>query len=213
MAHSKSLVAPYFGDLEQQQDTNMLGMWVFLVTEVMLFAGIFLVYLVYFYNYEAGFRAASSELGVPLAALNTVVLLCSSLTMAMAVRSAQLNKQRALVIFLALTFILGATFLGIKGYEYYEKWLHHLIPGPNFHFEGEFVQQAALFFALYFATTGLHATHMVIGGTVLFILIVKAMRGVYSSTNFDVIENMGLYWHFVDIAWVFIFPLYYLIGV
>ncbi|HMQ55283.1 MAG TPA: cytochrome c oxidase subunit 3 [Anaerolineae bacterium] len=211
MAHSKSIVAPYFGDLEQQQDTNMLGMWVFLVTEVMLFGGIFLVYAVYFYNYLPAFHEASLELDVVLSTINTFVLLCSSLTMAMAVRSAQLSKQNALVLFLILTFILGGVFLGIKGYEYYEKWTHHLIPGPNFHFEGQYAQQAALFFALYFAATGLHATHMIIGGTILLILIVKAIRGAYSAANFDVIENMGLYWHFVDIAWVFIFPLFYLI--
>lgn len=211
MAHSDSVVAPYFKDLEQQQETNTLGMWVFLVTEVMLFGGIFLVYAVYFYNYPKAFGEAGGELDIVLSSVNTFVLLCSSLTMALAVHAVQVNKKKALVMFLALTLVLGTIFLGIKGYEYYEKFEKHLIPGPYFEYQGEYPQQAELFFGLYFAATGLHATHMIIGGTVLLIILIKATRGFYSPLNFDTIENMGLYWHFVDIAWVFIFPLFYLI--
>ncbi|HRV95035.1 MAG TPA: cytochrome c oxidase subunit 3 family protein [Anaerolineae bacterium] len=212
MAHSESsLVAPYFKDIEQQRETNTLGMWVFLVTEVMLFGGIFLVYAVYYFNYHDAFSEAGKELNLVLASINTLVLLCSSLTMALAVYACQTDKQKMLVTFLTLTLILGAVFLGIKGFEYFEKYEHGLIPGANFHYEGEYPLQASLFFGLYFAATGLHATHMIVGGTILAIITVKAMRGFYTSVNYDTIENMGLYWHFVDIAWVFIFPLFYLI--
>ncbi|MCB0193229.1 MAG: cytochrome c oxidase subunit 3 [Anaerolineae bacterium] len=186
-------------------------MWVFLVTEVMLFGGIFMAYAVYFYNYPEAFGEAGRELDIVLSSVNTFVLLCSSLTMALAVWACQSNKQKLLVIFLTSTLVLGSIFLGIKGFEYYEKYEKALIPGINWHYEGEFPDEAQIFFSLYFAATGLHATHMIIGGTVLAIITMKAMRGFYSAVNFDTIEIMGLYWHFVDIAWVFIFPLFYLI--
>lgn len=212
MAHGESsLVAPYFRDIEQQREANTLGMWVFLVTEVMLFGGIFMAYAVYYYNYHDAFAEAGHELDIVLSSINTFVLLCSSLTMALAVWACQSNKQKLLVMFLMATLVLGSIFLGIKGFEYYEKYENGHIPGINFQYDGEYPQQAVIFFSLYFAATGLHATHMIIGGTVLAVITVKAMRGFYSSVNYDTIEIMGLYWHFVDIAWVFIFPLFYLI--
>ncbi|MCB0207824.1 MAG: cytochrome c oxidase subunit 3 [Anaerolineae bacterium] len=186
-------------------------MWVFLVTEVMLFGGIFMAYAVYYYNYHDAFAEAGHELDIVLSSINTFVLLCSSLTMALAVWACQSNKQKLLVMFLMATLVLGSIFLGIKGFEYYEKYENGHIPGINFQYDGEYPQQAVIFFSLYFAATGLHATHMIIGGTVLAVITVKAMRGFYSSVNYDTIEIMGLYWHFVDIAWVFIFPLFYLI--
>lgn len=206
-----SIVAPYFKDIEQQREVNTLGMWVFLVTELMLFAGIFLAYAVYFYNYPKAFGEAGRQLDIVLSSVNTFILLCSSLTIALAVYACQTDKQKMLVTCLTLTLVLGAMFLGVKGFEYYEKYEKNLIPGANFQYEGEYPEQASIFFGLYFATTGLHAVHMIIGGVVLSIITIKAMRGFYSSVNYDTIENMGLYWHFVDIAWVFIFPLFYLI--
>lgn len=213
MAHSdsESVVAPYFRDLQQQQEVNALGMWTFLVTEVMLFGGIFLAFAVYFSVYSEAFTAASQELNILLSSINTFVLLCSSLTMALAVRSAQLGNNRALFIFLVLTIILGAIFLGFKGFEYYEEYEHNLIPGLNFQFEEQYFGPAQLFFGLYFAATGVHGIHMIIGGSILIYLAYRAWNGAYGPENYDVIENMGLFWHFVDIAWVFIFPLFYLI--
>lgn len=212
MAHKESsILAPYFSNVEQQREANTLGMWVFLVTEVMLFGGIFTAYAVYFYAYAEAFAEASLELNLFLSGFNTFVLLCSSLTMALAVHSAQTDKKKLLVLFLILTLVLGSIFLGIKGYEYYEKYQHHLIPGPAFEFEGEYARQAQLFFGLYFAATGLHGIHMIVGAGVLTYLTIRAWRGAYGSLNYDMIENAGLYWHFVDIAWVFIFPLFYLI--
>src|SRR5262245_1721664 len=146
-----SILAPYFSSLEQQREVNQLGMWVFLVTEVMLFGGIFLTYSVYTFAHPEAFTAASRELNLALSTANTFILLCSSLTMALAVRSAQLGNRKGLVFFLIATIILGTTFLGIKGVEYYDDYVHHLIPGPSFQFEEEYRGAAQLFFALYFA--------------------------------------------------------------
>ena len=209
MAEQQSVVAPYFSNIEQQRETNMLGMWVFLVTEVMFFGGLFLAYATYHLAYPEAFKAASRDLDLVLSSINTTVLLCSSLTMALAVHAAQTDKKKALVTFLLLTIGLGIVFLGIKGVEYGQKFSHNLVPGPNFIFEGP--PQTELFFSLYFATTGVHALHMIIGVGVLSYFVVKALRNHFTSLTYDPVEMVGLYWHFVDIAWVFIFPLYYLI--
>ncbi len=206
---SSSVVAPYFSNIEQQREANMLGMWVFLATEVMFFGGLFVAYAAYHLAYPVAFAAASQELDLILASINTVVLLCSSLTMALAVHSAQIDKKRNLVIYLLLTIVLGLIFLGIKVVEYGEKFSHNLVPGPNFMFHGP--PEGELFFSLYFATTGLHAIHMIIGIGVLSYFVIKALRNHFTSITYDPVEMVGLYWHFVDIAWVFIFPLYYLI--
>jgi cytochrome c oxidase subunit 3 len=207
----KPVVASYFSDIEQQRQANMLGMWVFLATEVMFFGGIFIAYAAYRLAYPEAFAEASRELNIVLSTINTFVLLGSSLMMALAVHSAQTDKKKALVTFLLLTILLGLIFLGLKVVEYGEKFEHHLVPGPNFIFEGPHANQAQLFFSLYFATTGLHAIHMIIGVGVLLYFTYKALRHHFSSLNYDPVEMVGLYWHFVDIVWVFIFPLYYLI--
>lgn len=207
-----SVVAPYFRDVDQQRQANTLGMWAFLVTEVMLFGGLFVVYSAYRLAYPDAFKVASNELDFLLATINTIVLLTSSLMMALGVRAAQTNKKKALITFLLLTIFFGAIFLGIKGFEYAEKFQHHLVPGYNFAFEHVEVAGAAeLFFALYFMTTGIHAFHMVIGIGVLLYMTYRAFKNHFSSVHYDALEMAGLYWHFVDIAWVFIFPLYYLI--
>ncbi|MCG3208418.1 MAG: Quinol oxidase subunit 3 [Anaerolineae bacterium] len=211
MAHKTAVVAPYFHDIDQQREVNALGMWAFLATEVMFFGGLFMAYVVYRFSYPEGFIEGSHELNLLLGSINTVILLVSSFTMAMAVHSAQTDAKRKLVMFLILTILLGTVFLGIKGVEYYEKFAHHLVPGPNFEFHGANGNHVQLFISLYFATTGLHAIHMIIGVGVLTYFLIKAIMGRYNSLNYDPVEMVGLYWHFVDIAWVFIFPLYYLI--
>lgn len=211
MAHKHGVVAPYFHDLDQQREVNTLGMWAFLATETMFFGGLFLAFTVYLWAYPEAFTEGSHELDIVLGSINTAILLGSSLTIALAVRSAQTDNKRALITFLLLTILLGSIFLGIKGFEYYEKYTHHLIPGPDFQFEGPHANQVQLFFSLYFATTGLHAIHMIIGIGVLFYFVYKAARNHFTSLSYDPVEMLGLYWHFVDIAWVFIFPLYYLI--
>jgi cytochrome c oxidase subunit 3 len=214
-AHSGSLaVQVQFDSAEQQKDASTLGMWIFLITEVMFFGGMFLAYTIYRSTYPEVFAIASSSLNVYIGAANTVVLLCSSLTMVLAVRGAQLGQKNAIILFLILTLILGGVFLGVKAYEWNEKFVEHHVPGPTFHFEG--IPQASqghaqLFFSLYFAMTGLHALHMVIGAGLLLYLILEARKGIYTSQYMTPVDMIGLYWHFVDIIWIFLFPLLYLI--
>jgi cytochrome c oxidase subunit III len=210
-AHPPAL-AHHFDNLAQQSEAATLGMWVFLVTEVLFFGGLFLVYLVYRSWYPAAFAAASHELDVTLGTINTVVLITSSLTMALAVHAAQLGQRKLLMIFLVLTMILGLTFLGIKSVEYYHKFVEHHIPGPGFVFEKEYVRNAQLFFSLYFIMTGLHAVHMIIGLGLMTWMLWWSWNGTITEDYSNPIEVAGLYWHFVDIVWIFLFPLLYLIG-
>ncbi|MEW5979156.1 MAG: cytochrome c oxidase subunit 3 family protein [Acidobacteriota bacterium] len=211
-AHAHALVAHQFDDAAQQKDASSLGMWIFLVTEIMFFGGMFTAYVVYRAAYPEVFANASHHLDVLLGGINTAVLIASSLTMALAVHGAQVGNRRNLVIFLVLTLLLGLVFLGIKTVEYGAKFEHHLVPGPTFQYDGPSPRQAQLFFGLYFAMTGMHALHMVIGIAILAILIGLALKGRYTPEYYNPIEIMGLYWHFVDIVWIFLFPLLYLIG-
>ncbi len=212
MSDTATHVEHHFDSAEQQQEAATLGMWVFLVNEIMFFGGLFLVYVVYRTLYPAAFVAASHHLDITLGAINTTVLIASSLTMALSVHSAQLGKRRLLILFLVLTIVLGAIFLGIKGVEYAHKFHEGHVPGPYFTWEGPNGGQAQLFFGLYFAMTGMHALHMIIGIGILTWLIVESARGTYGPDYFTPVEMTGLYWHFVDIIWIFLFPLLYLIG-
>jgi len=210
-AHSSHL-QHHFEDSEQQKDASTIGMWVFLVTEVMFFGGLFLAYFVYRQAYPAAFASASNKTVLLIGAFNTTVLICSSLTMALAVNAAATGKRQLTVLFLVLTLLLGGAFLGVKAYEYHDKYVHHEIPG--LHFECEGCADAAhtpLFFSLYFGMTGLHATHMIVGAGILLVLIRRAYKGAFSPEYHTPVELFGLYWHFVDIVWIFLFPLLYLI--
>jgi cytochrome c oxidase subunit III len=216
-------LAHHFDSMEQQKEAATLGMWIFLATEIMFFGGAFLVYTVYrFAHYQAptagdtniAFISASNHLDWQLGAINTVILICSSLTMALAVHAAQLGKRKGTVGFIGLTLVFGLAFLAIKTVEYSHKFHDRLVPGPNFdvtQFPAN-AQQAQIFFSLYFAITGIHAVHMIIGMVILIILAIHAWRGKYTAEYNSPIEMTGLYWHFVDIAWIFIFPLMYLFG-
>ncbi len=209
---SSTTVAHQFDDAAQQKRASTLGMWVFLVTEVMMFGGLFTAYVVYRSLYPEAFAQASHHLNAELGAANTLVLLGSSLTMALAVRSAQLGKRAGTVIGLIATIVLGSVFLGVKAYEYSHKFHENLIPGPSFVFPGSEADHAQLFFSLYFAMTGLHALHMVIGVGILGTLTVMAARKRFSAEYHNPVEIGGLYWHFVDIVWIYLFPLLYLLG-
>jgi cytochrome c oxidase subunit 3 len=209
-----------FENLEQQQDSDTLGIWLFLVTEIMFFGGMFAAYGLYRGLYFAAFEGGSHILDVRLGAANTVVLLGSSLTMALGVRSAQTGNRRALVLFLIATMVLGGVFLGVKAYEYNQKFVEHIVPSLDWAPEGGVLahlapgglQHAQLFFFFYFAMTGLHAIHMIIGMGLLLYLVVRARQGSFTPNYFAPVEIVGLYWHFVDIVWIFLFPLLYLIG-
>lgn len=224
MSHSHAAaVAHQFDDADQQHDASSLGMWIFLATEIMFFGGIFCAYTVYRNLYLPGFEAGSRLLEVKFGAANTGVLILSSLTMALAVRAAQTGKRKVLIVFLLSTMLLGLTFVGVKlAFEWRHDYLEHLVPGVNFAPEGATLavlqrfhappSQVELFMFFYFAMTGVHALHMVIGEGILAALLVGACRGKYTAEKFNPIEITGLYWHFVDIVWIFLFPLLYLIG-
>jgi cytochrome c oxidase subunit III len=218
--HHNPELKHHFADMEQQRDASSLGMWLFLATEIMFFGGMFCAYLIYRLWYYPEFAAASSSLDITLGTINTAVLICSSLTVVLAVRAAQIGKRQAQVIYLALTLVLGLAFLGIKGVEWTSKFKEHHIPGPTFHFEGTVSnhpgqpvdqQRAQIFFSLYFAMTGMHALHMIIGIGIFSYLLYQAWKGRYHPDYYTPLENSGLYWHFVDIVWIYLFPLLYLI--
>jgi cytochrome c oxidase subunit 3 len=239
MSAEATHVAHHFDDAEQQYTAANLGMWLFLATEILFFGGLFAGYAQYRYWYPAEFAYGSHHLDWKLGAINTAVLLASSLTMALAVHAAQSNERRGTVRFLILTIVLGSVFLGVKAYEYYHKYEQRLIPGSSFSLheehesalplplgEGELRKHphpsplpegagtegpVEIFFSFYFSMTGLHAVHMVIGIAILGVLLATARRGAFSSDYFTPVEMTGLYWHFVDIVWVFLFPLLYLI--
>lgn len=206
----------HFDDLQQQDDSTKLGMWTFLATEVMFFGGMFLAYILFRWKYHAGFAEGSLELIWQAGFINTGVLLCSSLSMALAVDFAKLGKLRPLLINLVITMILGSIFLGVKAVEYSIDYRDHLIPGLDFaphklveKLDAAELGHVKLFFVLYFAMTGLHALHMVIGIAAIGILAFMIYRNKFADGT--TVESLGLYWHFVDLVWVFLFPLLYLI--
>jgi len=217
------VVAHQFDDAAQQHDASNMGMWVFLATEIMFFGGLFCGYTVYRNRYLPGFEAGSRLLDVRFGAANTAILILSSLTMALAVHAAQMGRRRTLIIFLLCTMVLGLTFIGIKlVFEWRHDYLEHLVPGVNFAPAGATLADFArfhapaanveLFMFFYFAMTGVHALHMVIGEGILTAILIMAWRGRFSAERFNAVEVSGLYWHFVDIVWIFLFPLLYLIG-
>jgi len=224
--HGHAVHHPYlqhhFDNMAQQMEASTLGMWVFLVTEIMFFGGLFMAYILYRYWYPDAWAAASNHLNVQMGAANTVVLIISSLTMVMAVRSAQIGSRGGQIFFLIATILFGATFLGVKYFEYAEKFEHHLVPGLGMVFAppGDHIHAAhanvgspeQLFFSLYFIMTGIHALHMVIGIGIMSVMLFWAWRGRFSPEYYAPVEVSGLYWHFVDIVWIFLFPLLYLLG-
>jgi cytochrome c oxidase subunit III len=213
LADHSSVLAHQFDDAEQQFEASSLGMWVFLLTEVMFFGGMFTGYIVYRTAYPDAWRLGSNTLDVVLGGVNTGILIASSLTMALAVHYSQLGNRKLLILFLILTILFGSVFLGVKAVEYHDKFVEHHVPGPSFHFEGdEAPRSVQLFFSFYFAMTGMHALHMIIGIGILLALIYQASKGRYTAEYFNPIEMFGLYWHFVDIIWIFLYPLLYLVG-
>jgi cytochrome c oxidase subunit III len=262
-AHAVHTHAHQFDDPVQQKESATLGMWAFLATEVLFFGGLFLLYTVFRYRFPTMWNIASHELDIYLGGLNTLILLTSSLTMALGVHASQTGKKKALNIYLILTFLLAGGFLVVKTFEYKAKYDHGLIPGRYFQVPAELwehhkpaqpppgspvfdtsalnevtadpmgpyahgpegvtasrpqltpentddVRKLQLFFGLYFAMTGLHGIHVVIGMVMIASLVFLNQRGWFSKSYYTPVEMTGLYWHFVDIVWVFLFPLLYL---
>ena len=210
----------HFADMEQQRDAAQFGMWLFLATEIMFFGGLFCSYLVYRYWYPHEFAIASRALNLTVGTVNTAVLICSSLTVALAVRAAQVGKRKLLVILLLLTMLFGLAFLGVKAYEWHDEYVRHHVPGIGFDVSDLMAEypeikvdpvHTQVFFSLYFAMTGMHALHMIIGVGLFCVITFYAWKGYYGPDYHTPLENSGLYWHFVDIVWIYLFPLLYLI--
>ena len=202
-----------FEDLGQQHEASTLGMWMFLSTEILFFGGILLAYWVYRLAYPAAWAVGASLQNRTLGAVNTFVLICSSLTMALAVREAQLGRRKGIIAFLILTLIFGGIFITIKGVEYHTHWEEGLFPGSHFTWNEhpELASKVQLFMMFYWSLTGLHALHMVIGVGLLIWIISRAWRDHFNPEYYSPVEVMGLYWHFVDIVWIFLFAFLYLI--
>jgi cytochrome c oxidase subunit III len=201
-----------YADDAQRRESAELGMWIFLVTEIMFFGGLIATFTIFQHLYPEGFASASRHGDFWLGSLNTAVLLTSSLTMALAVHAAREGESRSLVRLLVATMILGSIFLGVKGIEYYHHFQEHLWPGPDFVYDPRLARQAEMFFYLYFAMTALHALHMIAGIGVLAVLTFFGHRGKFTTAYHTPVELAGLYWHFVDIIWIFLFPMLYLLG-
>lgn len=216
----------HFENVGQQREAANFGMWVFLLTEVMFFGGLFCAYLIFRNWYHPAFVAGSNTLSIVLGTAMTAILILSSFTMAMGVYSAEMRRKRHLIVYLLLTIVLGVAFLCIKGDEWHEKYVEHNVPGMDYSIQ-EFVhptnpkaislrpdmaEKTQIFMSLYFLMTGMHALHMIIGVSMLFFLVWRASKGHYTDGHVMPIENFGLYWHFVDIIWIFLFPLLYLIS-
>jgi cytochrome c oxidase subunit 3 len=241
----------HFESLAQQKEASTLGMWTFLLTEILFFGGLFMAYMLYRIWYHDAFVAASTSITLFWGALNTVVLIGSSLTMALAVRAAQTSQRKALIGWLIATMVLGAVFLGVKVIEYADKFEHHHVPGPDFVWDSHAAEGATgaggvyeaggagaaagqhgggtthaataaqrdpalqqhtqIFFSLYFTMTGLHALHMIVGIGLMSVITLMAWQGRFDAAYYTPVEMSGLYWHFVDIVWIYLFPLLYLI--
>ncbi|GMU21274.1 MAG: cytochrome c oxidase subunit III [Phycisphaerae bacterium] len=205
-------LAEHFDDLAQQREAGTLGMWTFLATEVLFFGALFLGYFAYRLVYFDAFHDAGRHMYMSLGTINTVILLASSLFVALAVHAAEHGDGRRIARWLLATIGLGTAFLVIKAVEYYLEYTHHLIPWGRFEFDGAHPQQSRLFFVFYFFMTGLHAIHMIAGIGVLAVIAWLARKGRYTKHYHTPVEIAGLYWHFVDLVWVFLFPTFYLVN-
>jgi cytochrome c oxidase subunit 3 len=217
----------HFESVPQQREAATFGMWLFLLTEIMFFGGLFCAYLIYRNWYYPAFVAGSHTLHIWAGTTNTTVLIVSSFTMAMGVHAAETRMRKSLVAWCILTIVLGCAFLGIKAYEWHDEWVEHHVPGLNFSPESflqptkdypddklplDMAEKTQVYYSLYFAMTGMHALHMIIGVSLLTLLTIRAYAGAYTAGHVAPVENFGLYWHFVDIVWIFLFPLLYLIS-
>lgn len=200
-----------FRDLAQQQETAELGMWIFLSTEVLIFGALFTSYAVFRFYFPQIFAEASHGLNAFVGTVNTAILIVSSLFIALAGYAVKHNQRKKLLFTLTMAGVLGTAFMVLKGYEYYEHYLHHEFPGLSFDYSVPNAHTKQIYFFLYFAMTGLHAIHLTIGIALVAFILFRAYRRTYSSSYYSPIENVGLYWHFVDIVWIFLYPLLYLI--
>jgi cytochrome c oxidase subunit III len=204
----------HFATPEQQRETAMAGMWIFLATEIMMFGGLFMVYAVYRLGHPRAFELGSADMNVLLGSINTALLITSSLTMALAAHAAQEGRLRGLGWLLVATIVIGAVFLGIKFSEYYAHFREHRAPGVWYESKSNEPDPGGveMFFVLYYIMTGLHAIHMLIGIGIMAVLWVMTLAGRFSRVYHSPVVVSTLYWGFVDIVWMFLFALFYLPG-
>jgi cytochrome c oxidase subunit 3 len=215
-AHAEQGHTPFlqhhFREMSQQFDAAKIGMWLFLVTEVLLFGGLFVGYGIMHARHPEAFMAAHHHLDRTLGALNTIVLLTSSFTMVMSVWAAQTDRKKLLILFLALTILCAGVFMVVKYFEYSHKFHEGLLPGKYYSHKGDTVPGQFMFFSFYFMMTGLHGIHVLAGMAAIAWLLVRAIKGHFSSQYYSPVEITGLYWHLVDLIWIYLFPLMYLIS-
>jgi cytochrome c oxidase subunit 3 len=204
-------LADHFDTIERQDYAVRLGMWLFLATEVLLFAGLFLGYTVYRHFYHEAFHEASRHLDLWAGTTNTIVLITSSLTVALAYWAIKLDRPKLCAGLLVFTIICALAFLGIKAIEYHHKFQEGALPGAWYHYSEVTAPGANLYYTIYFLSTGLHAIHVIVGMSILIWILARVLKGHFSSTYFVPVELGGLYWHLVDLVWIFLFPLLYLI--
>lgn len=202
-----------FRDLDQQRETAELGMWVFLSTELLLFGGLFVSYSAFRYYFPNIFAEASQGLDAVIGTINTAILIVSSMFVALAVYAVKNDQRKKLLFSLSAAIVLGTAFMVLKGYEYYNHYKHHEFPGLSFDYSVPHAMEKQVYFFLYFAMTGLHALHLTVGICLVLFVLFRAYRRNYSPAYYAPVENVGLYWHFVDIIWIFLYPLLYLIDI
>ena len=198
--------------MTQQYESAKLGMWIFILTELLLFGGLFVAYTIFRVLNPDMFYNAHKQLDLALGTTNTIILITSSLTMALAVRSSQLNLRNRSILFLTSTIFLACLFLVIKYFEYSHKFHLGQLPGKYYTFTGVAGTNPHIFFSIYFAMTGLHAIHIIVGIVIIAVMLLKTYRNNFSGEYYTPLELTGLYWHLVDLIWIYLFPLFYLIG-
>jgi cytochrome c oxidase subunit III len=204
-------LAHHFPDARTQQHAARLGMWLFLATEVLLFTALFTAYTLYRFLFSEAFAHASRLMDTSIGAANTLVLITSSLTVALGIHWVRAGRSRLAAGMIAVTLLFGATFMVIKAFEYHHHFSEGQLPGRYYGYAEVQGPGVAMFFTLYFIMTGLHGLHVLIGMSVLAFLMVRTWKGAYSEAYYTPVELGGLYWHLVDLIWIFLFPLLYLI--
>ena len=212
MANHRAILYEHFSDIEQQRESSTTGIWVFIASEIMFFGALILAFSVYRFSYVQAFSEGAKELNVVLGAINTAVLFTSGLTMSLAAATNKMGAKFLTILFLLVTAVLGAVFLAIKGIEYHEDWTKGLFPGDGFRWTGPNSPQVLLFFLLYFIMTGFHALHLLVGIGLILVVAWLVLRGWIHEEHFMPLEVAGIYWHFVDMVWIFLFTLLYLLG-
>ena len=212
MSNHRAILYEHFSDIEQQRESSTAGIWVFIGSEIMFFGVLILAFTVYRFSYAQAFSDGAQELNVALGAINTAILFTSGLTMSLAAATNKMGAKFLTILLLLATALLGAVFLVIKGIEYHDDWSKGLFPGEGFHWSESNSPQVQLFFVLYFIMTGFHALHLVVGIGLIVVVSWLVLSGWINKEHFMPLEVAGIYWHFVDMVWIFLFTLLYLLG-